>query len=201
MTAKIEQVKEILESVWRDASKWGTTFEGTPAVDNWLQVKSKEIDDLYSQWIEALEKQNKELHNELVRLKDNPSHPSSDLMLSDEEIESIYRQYYDAETGYAENSKITIPKLIAKAQLAHCEPLIRAKYEAEIEELKTKIEQLNAMKCKQCPYNEASIRAEVHKEIGEWYDKRPLGGGRNGDHRIPLTEVEIANLKAGKSPE
>jgi hypothetical protein len=50
MSDKVEHVKKILESVWRDASKWGATFEGAPAVDNWLQFKSKEIvDALYSQ--------------------------------------------------------------------------------------------------------------------------------------------------------
>ncbi len=52
----------------------------------------------------------------------------------------------------------------------------------------------------QCQQSQQSIREDERRKIGEWYAKRPIGGGRNGDHRTPLSEKEIANLKAGLPP-
>jgi hypothetical protein len=172
--SKIEQVKEILKVVWKDASKWGTTFEGTPAVDNWLQAKSKEIDDLYSQWIEALEKQNKELHNELVRLKDNPSHPSSDLMLSDEEIDQV-RINTTFDSAFPIIQQIRDIKAGATFQLAKCqksEDAIRAderkKVSALVKSVENPYKQLNQPKAFNAEINGAeTMRAAILKEIEE----------------------------------
>lgn len=44
-------------------------------------------------------------------------------------------------------------------------------------------------------------RSETLKKVGEWYDKRPIGGGRWGDHRTPLSQKEIDSLKKGEIPK
>jgi hypothetical protein len=38
-----QKVKEILKTIWLDASKWGNTFGNSTAIDKWLDKKADEI--------------------------------------------------------------------------------------------------------------------------------------------------------------
>ena len=139
----IGQVKEILQIVWQDASKWGETFRDSKSVEIWLEDKAQQIAALYQ----------------------SHSLPAQPELLTDEEIFYIPVTSKNDKPSYL-NEIARIIRLIqedtAKAQAS----LTASQKDAEIAELKSQLEScVNTLKERDNMLEKAEARIKELKGL------------------------------------
>ena len=148
--------------------------------------------------------------------------PDESMLIGDEEIKEIRErceypifksgQEPDGEIAFMACDEPRLHKEIAKVQLAHCEPLLRAdkrarcgeEKEAQINQLRESIRELKGQLSKLEEEKHEAARAITLKEVGEWLDKivKKTDAPFKGIATVNITALEklIQVLKKGDAP-